>query len=60
MASKVSKKSSINISGVLDISEDGKVSVLVEDCEKPFALNELFADYADKEVKISIAYGEDI
>jgi len=59
-ASKVSKKFTTNIQGILDITDDGVMNVSVEDIEIPFVLSELFADYKNKDVKITIAYGEDI
>jgi hypothetical protein len=59
-ASKVNKKSTISINGVLDITDDGVMNVLVEDIADPFLLHELFAEYKNKEVKINIAYGEDL
>ena len=60
MAAKVTKKSNIAIQGILDIHDDGNMLVSVEDIAEPFKLSELFTDYHDKEVKITITYGEDI
>jgi len=60
MASKVTKKSNIAIQGILDITDDGAMMVSVEDIETPFVLSELFEEYKGKDVKITIAYGEDI
>lgn len=58
--SKVSKKSQISIQGILDITEDGKLVVEVEDISDPFPLDELFAEFKDRDVKIVIALSEDI
>jgi hypothetical protein len=60
MAAKITKKSTTNITGILDITDDGNILVSVEDITEPIVLSHLFNDYKDKEVKISIAYGEDI
>lgn len=59
MASKINKKYSADIKGVLDI-EDDKLDIEVEDIENPINLAKFFADFKDKEVKISITYGEEI
>lgn len=59
MASKINKKYSADIKGVLDI-EDDKLDIEVEDIENPINLAKFFADFKNKEVKISITYGEEI
>lgn len=59
MASKINKKYGADIKGVLSI-EDGVLSVEVEDIATPVVLSDLFQDFADKEVKITIAYGEEL
>ena len=58
MAAKIQKKYQIAASGTLDIT-DGHVFIENEDTGELVDLAELFADFADREVKLSIAYGED-
>lgn len=59
MASKINKKYSADIKGILDIEND-KLEIEVEDIENPINLAKFFADFKGKEVKISITYGEEI
>lgn len=60
MASKINKKYSANIKGIISIT-DGKIFVEVEDMESPIDLSEFASDFADKEdVKISFSYDEEI
>lgn len=59
MASKMNKKFSADVRGVLSI-EDGQMSVEVEDVDGTVVLSDFFKDFADKEVKITIAYGEEL
>ena len=58
MAAKIQKKYQISASGILDI-QDGHVSIENEDTGELIDLAELFADFAEREVKLGIAYGED-
>lgn len=58
MAAKIQKKYQISANGILDII-DGHVSIENEDTGELVDLAELFADFAEKDVKLSIAYGED-
>lgn len=58
MAAKIQKKYQISASGILYII-DGHVSVENADTGELIDLAELFADFEDREVKLSIAYGED-
>lgn len=55
MASKVNKRQSANIKGILTI-EDGDLLVEVEDIEKPFNLAEFLADFDGLEVNISVSH----
>lgn len=55
----MSKKYSATITGVLDLS-DGIVKVCIEDVEEPVILADFIEDFADKEVKISVSYGDDL
>lgn len=59
MASKINKKYSADVKGVMSI-DDGIVTVEVEDMNDPVILADLFKDFADKDVKISISYGEEL
>lgn len=59
MPSKINKKYGADIKGILSI-ENGSMSVEVEDVETPIVLSELFSDFMDKDVKITIAYGEEL
>lgn len=59
MASKINKKYGADVKGILFI-EDGVLSVEVEDVAGPVILSDFFQDFADKEVKITIAYGEEL
>jgi hypothetical protein len=58
MAAKIQKKYQIAASGILDIT-DGHVFIENEDTGELIDLAELFEDFAGKDVKLSIAYGED-
>ena len=61
MASKISKKSTLNILGVIEIDEEeNKVSIQVEDVDDPMDLIELIKDFNGLETKITLSYGEDI
>lgn len=58
MAAKIQKKYQIAANDILYII-DGHVSIENADTGELVGLAELFADFADKDVKLSIAYGED-
>lgn len=58
MAKKVSKKYSLSINGVVDIEQDGRINILVEDCGE-FDLSILMNDFNGKECKISVNYDEE-
>ena len=59
MASKVSRRSSANIKGILLI-DDGKLFVEVEDIEKPFDLADFLKDFDGLEVALSVAHKEEL
>lgn len=54
----VTKKYSLNANGILNI-EDGVVSIEVQDTGELINLADLFEDFADKTVKLSVNYDED-
>lgn len=53
MASKINKTFAGNITGLLDIREDG-IFVEVEDVDTPISLAEFFAEFNGKEVTVKI------
>jgi hypothetical protein len=59
MSAKISKKFGINAQGILFITEDGQLAIENADTGESISLAELFIDFADKDVKLSIAYAED-
>lgn len=58
MAKKVSKKYSLSINGVVDIDQEGRINIIVED-QGEFDLSILMNDFNGKECKISINYDEE-
>jgi len=59
MASKVNKKITLNIQGIVDVS-DGKITIEVEDVETPMDLTDLIQDFNGLETKITLSHGVDI
>lgn len=59
MASKVSKRSSASIKGILLI-DGGQLCVEVEDIEKPFNLAEFLKDFDGIEVTLSVTHKEEL
>ena len=59
MASKKNKKFGADIKGVLSI-DDGIITVQVEDEDEATVLADYIKEFAEKEVKISVAYGEEL
>lgn len=59
MASKVSRKMTINAKGVIEINGD-VVSIWIEDEEQPRKLSELFADLNGKESTIAGGSAEEL
>ena len=58
--SKINKKYSVDVKGILNITDDGVMLVEVEDREEPLLLTDLCEDFNGKNVKISVAYGEEL
>ena len=59
MAAKITKKSNVNVQGVLDLT-DGFIKLEVEDHDEPVLLADLIKEYSGLEVKITVAYGEEL
>lgn len=60
MASKLNRKYSCNIKGIVS-SDNGVISVEVEDVEDPIVLADFIADFIGKpDVKITVSYGEEL
>ena len=60
MASKINRKYSCDIKGIIS-TYDGIITVEVEDVEKPIVLADFIKDFVGKsDVKISVAYGEEL
>lgn len=60
MASKINKKYTTDVRGILSIDSDQKITVKVEDIADPVILAELFSDFENKDVEITIAYAEEL
>lgn len=58
MAAKIQKKYNISANGFLYIN-DGHVSIENADTGELIDLVDLFADFEEKAVKLSISYGEE-
>lgn len=58
MAAKIQKKFSISAKGILAIDND-TVSIENEDTGELVNLADLFLDFADKDVSLSLTYNED-
>lgn len=59
MASKVNKRSSANIKGILEI-ENGVLQIRVEDIEKPYILSDFLKEFVDLEVRMAVVHAEDL
>ena len=60
MASKINKKYSCDIKGIIS-TDDGIITVEVEDVAEPVVLADFIKDFVGKsDVKISVAYGEEL
>lgn len=59
MASKMNKKYSAEITGILDIREDG-IFVEVEDIEGAINLADFIADFNSKDIKIAVGYKQEV
>ena len=58
MAQKATKKINLNIKGVLDIDDDGKIIVEIED-RGEFDLSTMMNEFYGRECSISVSYDED-
>ena len=58
MAAPITKKYSLNIKGILVIDEENGMGIEIEGSDECLSLDVLMADFADKTVKISVAYDE--
>lgn len=58
MAQSVKKKYSLNIQGVVDTDEDGRIVISVED-RGEFDLASLMEDFYGRECKIAVNYDEE-
>jgi hypothetical protein len=56
--SNVKKKYNVNIKGILNINEDGRIVMSIEDIGD-MPLDEILNDFDGREVKISVVYDED-
>ena len=60
MASKINKKYACDIKGIIS-TDDGIITVEVEDVDTPVVLADFIKDFVGKpDVKISVAYGEEL
>lgn len=59
MAAPITKKYSLNIKGILVIDKDNGLGIEIEGADECLSLDVLMADFADKTVKISVAYDEE-
>ena len=60
MASKINKKYACDIKGIISV-DDGIITVEVEDVDTPVVLADFIKDFVGKsDVKISVAYGEEL
>ena len=60
MASKINRKYSCDIRGIVS-TDDGIITVEVEDVDTPVVLADFIKDFVGKpDVKISVAYGEEL
>ena len=60
MSAKIQKKYSVSAAGTLNISAEGNLSIVNPETGEMFALDELLADFNDKDVKIGCNYAEDV
>ena len=59
--SSITKKRTVSIKGVLDISkDDNQIYVLIEDSDEPMALADILQDFDNAEVAISVGESVDI
>lgn len=58
MAQKATKKINLNIKGIIDIDDNGKIIVTVED-RGEFDLATMMNEFYGRECSISVSYDED-
>ena len=58
MASRVSKRKSAQIKGVLEV-KDGEILINVEDVTEPYVLSDFIRDFDGLDVRISITHSQD-
>ena len=58
MAQKISKKSALNIQGVVSVDEDNRIFITIED-KGEYLLSNLMKSFDGNECKISVSYDED-
>ena len=55
----ITKKYALSASGILDITDDGVVGIENPDTGELIELKTLLSDFANRAVKLSVAYDED-
>ena len=55
----ITKKYTLSASGILDITDDGVVGIENPDTGELIELKTLLSDFANRAVKLSVAYDED-
>lgn len=58
MASKVSKRKSAQIKGVLEV-KDNAILIAVEDVADPYVLSDFIRDFDGLEVRITVTHSQD-
>ena len=58
MAQRATKKINLNIKGIIDIDDNGKIIVMVED-RGEFDLATMMNEFYGRECSISVSYDED-
>lgn len=58
MAQKISKKSALNIQGMVAVDNEGKIFVIIED-KGEYLLSDLMKSFDGNECKISVSYDEE-
>ena len=59
MASPITKKYSLNAKGILVIDKEAGIGIEIAETGEFMPFEELMADFADKTVKVSVAYDEE-
>lgn len=58
MASKINKKRTFSIEGIMSINEDGAIVFEVEDFEYPVELARMIKDFEECNCKLTLSYAE--